>query len=73
MVKLKMNWIVKVVAYGVPALLIFLGYFAFMFGSISGLSVNPDVPSFGQIMIFSGIGVYVFELLPVKRLHRHRR
>jgi len=59
------NIIVKVLAYGVPALLIVLGFLAFtggkfaeaIFGSSGGME------AFGIILIIVGVVIYILELL----------
>lgn len=54
------NISVKVIAYGVPALLIVLGFIAWMGGSIIDVIVgNSGAKDFGGILIFLGIVIFL--------------
>ena len=55
---------VKVVAYGVPALLILLGFFATVSGKVAEalLGSSQDITGIGIWMILSGTIIYLVEL-----------
>lgn len=56
--------LVQIFAYGVPALLIFLGFFAYMGGSVfSVITGNNSAQSLGIIFIILGIAFYVLEFM----------
>ena len=57
--------LVKVIAYGVPALLILLGFFGVVIGQSSEAVTGSSYgfTPLGVIMIFFGIVIYLFELL----------
>jgi hypothetical protein len=56
--------LVKVVAYGVPALLIILGFFAYMAGySINALAHDAGMMNAGIAMMAIGIILYAVELV----------
>lgn len=58
--------IVKVIAVGVPALLIVLGFFAFMGGfTMEMLTGNVGMKNFGISLIAAGIIIYLIELAVV--------
>ncbi len=55
--------IVKVVAVGIPALLIVLGFVAFMAGStVQMLGGNPEIKNLGIILLIIGISIALIEL-----------
>jgi hypothetical protein len=56
--------LVKVVAYGVPALLILLGFFAYMAGySINALAHDAGMMNGGIAMMAIGIIIYTVEFV----------
>jgi hypothetical protein len=58
------NALVNVVAYGIPALLIILGFCAYLAGySISALTSNDGLMNTGIAMITIGIIFYVLEFI----------
>jgi len=56
--------IAKVVAYGIPALLILLGFFAYLGGyTITMLTGDVRMMNLGIALIVIGLVIYVVELL----------
>lgn len=55
--------LVKVIVYGVPALLIFLGFIAYISGYTLGMFTGSDeMKNLGIFMIGTGIVLYIIEL-----------
>lgn len=55
--------IAKVIAYGIPALLILLGFFAYIGGyTITMLTGDVRMTNFGIALIAIGLVIYIFEL-----------
>lgn len=55
--------LVKVIAYGVPALLIALGFFAYVGGyTVQMITGDVGMRNFGIVLITVGIIIYVFEV-----------
>ena len=56
--------LVKVVAYGVPALLIVLGFFSYLAGySINAISQDAGMMNGGVLMMVLGVGFYILEFV----------
>ena len=56
--------IVKVIAYGVPALLILLGFLAYVYGhTLRTLTGDVGMANFGVLLIVLGIILYVAEVI----------
>lgn len=52
-----------IVAKGIPALLIFLGFIAFMEGKFfSMLGISSGTTGFGILLIVLGVGIYILEI-----------
>jgi hypothetical protein len=55
--------IVKVVAWGVPALCIILGFFGYMWGvTLTSFGGDGGTKGLGVLLIIIGIGLYCLEL-----------
>lgn len=55
--------IVKVIAYGVPALLIVLGFFGYISGyTIQMITGDAGLKNFGTFIVAIGIMIYVVEI-----------
>jgi len=55
--------IAKVIAYGVPALLILLGFFGYIGGyTIAMLTGDVGIMNFGAALIAIGLVIYIVEL-----------
>lgn len=55
--------VVKIIAYGVPALLILLGFFAAVGGyTIEAVSGNVGMKNFGIGLIVIGVLIYLLEI-----------
>ena len=58
------NIIIKIIAFGVPALLIVLGFFAYIDGFTAIIRTNPvEMKNFGFALIVAGIASYAIELI----------
>lgn len=56
--------VIKIIVYGVPGLLIVLGFFAYLSGSAIELATRDvGMKNFGMLLIALGIIFYVIELL----------
>lgn len=62
------RYIAKVIAVGVPALLILLGFIAFMGGNLSEMifGTSGDMIGLGLAMIIVGLIIYVVEIFVSK-------
>lgn len=64
MSNLTLGILVKVVAVGIPALLIVLGFFAYVSGvPMEMLSGSSEIKTFGLILMVIGIGLYIIEFI----------
>jgi hypothetical protein len=64
MENMSLNGIVQVIAVGVPAMLILLGFFAYIGGlPLEWITGNNGIQNFGVIMITGGIVLYIIEFV----------
>ncbi len=64
MVEMSLQGIVTVAAVGVPALLILLGFFAYLGGfTVATFTGDMEMKNTGMTMIIAGVALYILEFI----------